>query len=393
MNNIEDKKIVITGGGSGGHTMTAISVIEEMERRNPEILKELIFVGGSLGMEGEKNAVSLEEKVTAQKGIKFIKIRCGKLQRSFSLRSILLLRGVLGGFIDAWRFFGKNPVRYVFSTGGYVATPVCVVAGLKRIPVIIHEQTTSVGLANKISSRFASLVLLGFESAKKYFSKKKTVFVGNTMREEVIHPENLPEDTQKVVDEFLENKKKFPIVFISGGGQGSHIISENVRLSLGKLLSEFQIILLTGDNKVNMDYDRVMRAVNSMSKLQKSRVLVKKFADASEMGKFYEIADLYVGRGGAVTICELGIKKTPSLLIPIPWVTHNEQYENAKVLENLGLAEILPEGELSPEILTLRIKQAVKKIRDGKVNADNAALSRIFVLDAAHRIVDQLEKY
>ncbi len=104
----KDGLVVITGGGSGGHTTTSLAVINELQKRCPKILDNLIYVGGNLGMEGDKKGVSLEERVATEHGIKFVKIRSGKFQRYLSLNSIRLMWGIVGGFIDSLKFFRRN---------------------------------------------------------------------------------------------------------------------------------------------------------------------------------------------------------------------------------------------------------------------------------------------
>lgn len=390
-------KIVITGGGSGGHTMTAIAVIDELTKRHKGIKDRITYIGGSLMMEGESGNVSLEERIADKKGLKFVRIRCGKLQRQFSFKTLLLLRGVVGGIIDSVKFFNKNKnkVDFVFSTGGYVTVPVCFVAWLRRIPVVIHEQTSRVGLSNKIASYFSRKVLTGFTSANKYFPKRKTLFTGNTMRDIFLDPWNskyCPKNIQQKLDVFKQNSRKYPVVLICGGGQGSHLINTNVRLALRSLLSSFQLILITGDNKVYRDYSRITQSVKKLSPDKQDRIYVTKFA-GDELGSFFDTADLFVGRSGAVFVNELGVTRTPSIFIPIPWVTHNEQYHNAKVLEDFGLATILAQGELNPEILVQKIQKMINRVTQGKLDLNESQLQKVFVTDAAAKIADELEEF
>lgn len=391
----DNEKIVVTGGGSGGHTMTAMAVVDELLRRNSQLKQRIVYIGGSLAMEGEGEKKSLEEKVAKERGLQFVKIRSGKLQRQFSLRTIKLLFGVIGGLVDAWRFFRSNNVSLVFSSGGYVTVPVCFVAGLRKIPVIIHEQTTRVGLANSLSSRFAREVLIAFEESRRFFKRRKVTFVGNTIREIFRDPwseENCPATIREKLEGFKSRKDNYPVVLISGGGQGSILINQNVDMALKNLLSKFQVILITGDNRVAKDYDRIERNIKKLSKDSQDRIILTKFA-GPEIGAYFDVADLFVGRSGAMFMHEVGVTKTPAVLIPIPWVTHNEQYHNAKVLEDLGLAVILPQGELNPEILVQKIACMIEKIRNGKLKVDKERIEKVFVTDAAERIADILEKY
>ncbi len=237
MNNKDKKektqpKIVITGGGSGGHTVTAVTVIDELVEKKSGIKERLVYVGGTLGMEGEKDAKSFEERMAREKGITFIGIRSGKLQRKFSLRTIWGLRGVIGGFIDASKLLRENEVSLVFSTGGYVSVPVCFAAWLHKIPVVIHEQTTRVGLSNKISARFSKKILLGFSDAARFFKNKNIELVGNTIRKEILSSRGCSRSLRSKLLHYKNNAKQHPVILISGGGQGSHMLNTNVFMAM-----------------------------------------------------------------------------------------------------------------------------------------------------------------
>ncbi len=386
----ENSTIVITGGGSGGHTVTAVSVIDELVSRNPEVKSRILYVGGLKGMEGEKVSQSVESRVAQEYGITFLGIRSGKLQRRFSFSTVIGLGGVIGGLLDSFSLFKRYPVSVVFSTGGYVTVPVCFVAWLKKIPVVIHEQTTKAGLANRISSIFATKVLLGFESASSFFSPRKATFVGNTLRKELNDSRCWPKDLTNRLAQLKKMTPAYPTALIAGGGQGSHLLNSITLIALKSLVSHFNIIVLTGDNKVNRDYDKFISAVRKLSSEQQDRVLVLRYAQACEMGLFYRNIDLFVGRGGALMVYEVGAFSIPSVIIPIPWVTQNEQFHNASVLVEAGIAKILPEGELSPEILFQEMLRMVSKVRGGLLKIDDKLRERIFVKDAQKKIVDVL---
>ena len=385
-------KIVITGGGSGGHSVTAISTIGELENRYPGIRSRLLFVGGKRGMEGEKRSVSVEEKMAKQKGIPFIGIRSGKLQRQVSFRTLTGLLGVVGGVLDARAIFKSHHISFVFSSGGYVSVPVCFVAWMKRIPVVVHEQTTRVGLANKIAGRFARRILVGFREAEVYFKGRDVRFVGNTIREELLVSKLWSKSIRVKLRYFKKNADHFPVVLITGGGQGSHLLNSNVLMGLKSLTSHFQLIIITGENEVYRDHEKLQKECRKLSPEHQKRVIVTKFATAEELGAYFDAANVFVGRGGAMYVYEAGTLAIPSVLIPIPWVTHNEQYHNAKVLEDIGLANIVSEGVLSPEILFQEIQKMVTKVRNNMLRVDEDKRKEIFVTDASERIVDELEE-
>jgi UDP-N-acetylglucosamine--N-acetylmuramyl-(pentapeptide) pyrophosphoryl-undecaprenol N-acetylglucosamine transferase len=392
MQNYKKGQIIVTGGGSGGHTMTSVAVIGSLLDKHPALRDRVVFIGGSTSMEGEERTDSLEERVLKNINIKFVKIRSGKFRRSFSFSTIKMLLGVVGGLIDSLRYFKRNKVSVVFSTGGYVSVPVCIAAWIRKVPVVIHEQTTRVGLSNKISARFADEILVGFDQARKYFPKRKTIFVGNPVRKCITDARCWPKDIVQKLRFFEKRSKKYPVVLISGGGQGSHLLNEVVRQSLNQLLLDYQIILLTGDNKVNQDYKCVTNDIKKLSSELQKRIIVKKFA-GDEIGAFLNTADVYVGRSGAMSVYEVGVLSIPSIFIPIPWVTHNEQYHNAKVLKDLGVATIINQGEISPEVFVLRLKRFVKDLEDGKHDFDRKTVKSKFVTNADTKIVSELAKY
>lgn len=386
-------KIVITGGGSGGHTVTAIAVIDALKEEYSGIESRILYVGGKKGMEGEKNAISVEERMVKDAGLDFLGIRSGKLQRRFAFSTLIGVSGVIGGFIDAFSLFSKRDVSLVFSTGGYVTVPVCIAAWLKKVPVVIHEQTTRVGLSNRITSRLARKVLIGYPGAEKFLPSQKTVFTGNTVRKALVNPSVWPKGLRVKLRSFKKKSDQFPVVLIAGGGQGSHVLNSTVLIALKSLASHFHVIIITGDNQVQRDYEKLVSDCRKLSPEHQKRVLVTKFASAEELGAYYDVTDVFVGRGGALFTYEVGALSIPSVLIPIPWVTHNEQYHNAKVIEDIGLAHILQEGVLSPEILFQEIQRMVTKIRGNRLIVDEEKRSEIFVLDAAEKIAEELKEY
>jgi UDP-N-acetylglucosamine--N-acetylmuramyl-(pentapeptide) pyrophosphoryl-undecaprenol N-acetylglucosamine transferase len=185
----------------------------------------------------------------------------------------------------------------------------------------------------------------------------------------------------------VKNKDVYPIIYISGGGLGSHLINETVKDSLKLLLQKYQVILQTGDNKVFNDYKTLIRYKEHLDKNLKSRFLPVSFIQAKDLGYLLHNIDAYVGRAGANTVYEMGVLQIPSIFIPIPWVTHNEQYRNAEVLVNLGLAEIIQEGELTSSYLLLRLEKFLQK--DKKINKKE--LEKVFRTDAIKTILKEIE--
>lgn len=377
-----DKRIVITGGGSGGHVSVSSSIINELSKRYENLNEMLLYIGGDLAMVGDTDPRSIEERRLSGKGFNFVKIRGGKLQRAFSFSTITLLFRSLLGFIDSFKYLKEFKPQLVISTGGYVSLPVVLSAFFLKIPVYIHEQTAAVGLTNKIAGMFAKRIFVTFKESLQYFPATKCSIVGNPIREDIFNTEPQTEFSIKVANLKLE---KLPIIYVSGGGLGSHIINISIRDSLLQLLEKYQVILQTGDNQTFKDYDVLAKDRLKLPPEKQKRFLLTKFVADNEIGTVFNSCDLFVGRSGANTVYELGVLNKPCILIPIPWVTHNEQEKNAKVLENLGLATIVREGEISRESLL----NALEK-KFAKMTTSNVISKDIFPTDSASKIIDEI---
>ena len=381
-----DKKIVITGGGSGGHISAVQSLISELQKRYELTNDNFLYIGGDLGMENEKPGNSLEQNKFKNADFNCKYIRAGKLQRQFSLNSLILLFRTFLGFIDSYKIM-KNTMMpgIILSTGGFVSVPVCIIGKLLKAEIYLHEQTSTVGLANKIVSKISKEIFITFPTSQKYFPQEKTTHTGNLLRPEIFNKTGIGSTADKLKS-MLERQNQYPVVYISGGSLGSHIINQTVKDSLRNLLEKVQLIVQTGDNKSLKDYDLLIQEVKKLSPEKKNRVHITKYVQREEIGYVFKNIDMFVGRAGANTVYEVGLFEIPSIFIPIPWVTHNEQYENAKILKDYGLAEIVNEGELTPEKLVHCITTFVKKNHD----IDTVKLKNIFVTNASEKIIDHI---
>lgn len=354
------KRIVVTGGGSGGHVSAASAIIEGLKDSYDIPYSNLLYIGGDLGMIEESDGKSIEQKRFRDADFRTEYIRAGKFQRTFSLKGLWLMFRTFLGFIDSYRILNRFKPDLIISTGSFVSVPVCLVAHMKHVPIYLHEQTAAVGLSNKIISRYAKKIFVAFEESLKYFPKEKTIHTGNIVRKSIFEKKGTGEISNDI-KKMIEIQEKYPLIYISGGGQGSHVLNTVVREALPMLLQNFQIVLQTGDNQVYKDYDLCINEREKLQQEQKEKFLPVKYVDENDIGFLLNNIDMYVGRAGANTTYEMGVLKIPSIFIPIPWVTHNEQERNAMVLKQLGLAEILPEGELCRESLGISIKNFWKE--------------------------------
>ena len=381
-----DKKIIITGGGSGGHTTAALAFVDYLDKKYSNVKEQILYIGGDLAMEGEKDGKSIEHRILEKTDLNYEIIRAGKLQRYFNFRTIVLIFRVFGGLYDSYKILKQEKPDLIFSTGGYVTVPVCLAAKLQKIPVYIHEQTATVGLANKITSKFAKKIFVTFPESKKFFPKDRTIHTGNLVKREIFKDSDSGEIIT-VVKKMKRQKRKLPILYISGGSQGSHILNVTVREMIPYLIQYYQLILQTGENKVFKDFENIYKDKQKLSKKIQYRFHPIKYINSEEVGFVYKNMDLFIGRAGANTVYELGILRKPSILIPIPWTRENEQQKNAELLERLNLAKILPEGELTPDKLFIEINRAMKERKD----VDVKKVEKVFLKDGAEKILKEME--
>lgn len=355
-------KILITGA----HFTPAQAVIEEL-KKSSDI--KMVYVGRKTTLEGDKTQ-SVESKVLPKLGIKFIPLFAGRLPRHMSLSSIFSIFKIPVGFIQAFFIILKEKPDVTLSFGGYIGLPVVICSWLWSIPVIIHEQGLQMGLANKISSYFADKIALSFQEIKAT-SGQKTIVTGNPQRREILKWEKPTGTYEKFFSNAKRNKK--PIIFVTGGNQGSHAINKCIENSLNVFLKNFCLIHQTGESSFG-DFDRLL-------KLQNESYQVKKWL-GKEMGAIIKFSDLVICRAGINTLSELAFLEKPALAIPIPF--QKEQINNAKFFEKLGTVSVLPQSELSGKNLIALSKKILTEKLQFEKNCRRT--KNIFVKDASKRL-------
>jgi len=188
----------------------------------------------------------------------------------------------------------------------------------------------------------------------------------------------------------MVTNKQLPFIYISGGSLGSHSINTKVINSLNELLRKYRVLLQTGENENFKDYEKAIQIKEKLIDEYKERVVIKKYIDSNSIGYVLNGMDIFVGRAGANTVYEIGVLKKFALFIPIPWATHNEQYLNAKVLSDIGTANILEEKYLNECNLTEEIERFSKQVALRKI--DHKKLEELFPTNATYKILDDIFK-
>jgi len=322
-------KIIITGG----HPTPALALIDELKKyKNIEI----IFVGRKHPIIREKN-YSFEYQEIKKRNIKFIDLKTGKFIRYFSLDFFINLLLFIIGFFDSLKILIFEKPDLVFSFGGYLALPIAFWAWIFKIPILIHEQTVSPGLANRMISFFAKRVLVAFPQAGKFFNQKKTIVVGNPIRFKNI----------KLTGKSKKNNKQKPVIYITGGSLGSHIINLHLEKILPFLLNKYKVIHQTGNISQFNDFNRLKYKFKNSDYFLFSHINTKKLQE------IYESADLVICRGGANTFFELIAFQKPAIFIPLPFSASDEQKKHALIFYKNGAGEIFNQNEDSFKLLKL----------------------------------------
>lgn len=359
-----DKKLIITGG----HLGPALSVIEELrERRGWKIY----WIGRIFAMEG-RDVPALEGELIPRLGIPFFKLDTGRLQRKWTKYTITSAFGTLLGFFQALRILRTIRPDAVLSFGGYLSVPVVIAAWLFNVPILIHEQTTTSGLANRIASRFARKIAISFPSSTLDFSQQKVVMTGNPIRRGILLVKRVPQ--------------KRPLVYITGGNQGSQVINRAIGRILSKLLLRFSVVHQTGF----LDYKFFAAKKKKLNTSLKNHYKPIAVVSPDKVGHIYRQASLVISRAGANTVLELAAVGVPAILIPIPWTERGEQEKNARLLESTGLARILPQAHLTPRRLWSMISNM---IGSPPPRGARTSARRLVTPDAAARIVTILESF
>lgn len=340
-------RIVLTGGGSGGHLFPLIAVAKKIkEKLGPEA--EFLYVGSGAQMERE----AMEQERIAVKNVK-----SGKMRRYFSLRNFSDALKIPIGIVQSFWILLRFMPDAVFSKGGYASVPIVIAAWLFRIPVLIHESDAVAGLANRITAKFAKRIAVSYPSAKKYFPEKKTAIVGNPVRENLVGGDAAAGRAQ-----FSLTQSK-PTILVIGGSQGAQVINEAIVKILPELLPRAQVIHQTG--KAN--YEKVVHlAAEYGIKAGREGYVALSFMDSETIRNAFAVCDLVVSRAGANSISEIAANGKPAILIPLETAANNHQRMNAYDISQIGGALVLEESNLGQHMLL----QKIEKILGDKEMAD-----------------------
>jgi len=286
------RRIVFTGGGTGGHIIPNIAIIQKLKEKYTDI--EILYIGSKHGP---------EQKLIKSVGISFKAVLTGKYRRYFSLMNFLDFFKVPWGILQARKILKKFKPNVVFSKGGFVSIPVTFAAHQLKIPIVLHESDVSPGLANKMAAKKANILCLSHFESQRYFpSILHKVITGNPVREMIL--KGNAEQGYK----FTHLSPKYPTILVIGGSSGAKHINDEMFLAANRLLDHYQIIHIYGKGKMN-------NAI-PVSDEERERYISYEYVD-KELPDLYAVSDLIITRAGANALAEIEALNIPAIIIPI----------------------------------------------------------------------------
>ncbi|MEI4622443.1 undecaprenyldiphospho-muramoylpentapeptide beta-N-acetylglucosaminyltransferase [Bacillus cereus] len=302
-----NKRILFTGGGTAGHVMVNVALIPKFIEKEWDVQ----YIGSQDGI--EKSLIT---------NTQYQSISTGKLRRYWDWNNVKDPFKIIKGCLQSYRLMKKMRPDVVFSAGGFVSVPVVIGAWLNKIPIIIREPDSTLGLANKIALPFAKKICITFPGTEKKLNPKKTIYIGPIVREE-IQKGNVSRG--RAYCGFQINK---PVLLVMGGSQGAQWINGMVRDNLNKLLEKFNIVHMCGKGKMDP-------SIQAEGYKQFEYV-------GEELPDILNLASVVVSRAGSTAISELLVLKKPMLLIPLTsGSSRGDQIINAEYFRHSGYAEVL----------------------------------------------------
>ncbi len=364
-------KVIITGGGTGGHIYPALSIARRIKDTHNDA--EILYVGTENG---------LEAKLVPKEGFKFKSIRVKGFSRKLSMDTLYSIKELMLGMNDARKVLNEFAPDVVIGTGGYVCGPVVFLAAMKRIPTIIHEQNAFPGVTNKILSKVVDRVAGSFEeSIERFNNLEKVKITGNPVRQDLFNID------KSVAYKELEINKAFPFILCFGGSGGQKSLNDSMLKFIAENADnrEIQILHITGERF----YEEFVKELDDMgiNNLKKNIKVVPYFY---EMPKALNITDLTITSGGAITIAELTAVGVPSIIVPKAYTAENHQEYNAKALQDKGASIMIKENDLNYEVLSKNIYDLLDNREKLDEMSENS--KSIGIRDADAKIVNLVEE-
>ncbi len=376
-NFLKELRILLVGGGSGGHVYPLIAVAESLKQKAVQagIDLKLMMLGGSF-----------VERAAKESNLEFRVISTSKLRRYGSLDNFFDFWRFLAGFIESmWHIFWFMP-DIVFTKGGGGSVAPAIVAKLFFIPVFVHESDSVPGLANTIIGKIADKIFISFKTAEKYFEGKNVVFTGNPVRK------NLMQGNKENAWKFFDLHEPRPTILVVGGSQGAKVINEVILSSLVVMTQKFNIIHQCGESQlaaVKAGRDTILKEGTRQYSEPVSRYYrLYPFLNEGQLSMAYAVADVVVSRAGASNLFEIAQIGKPAIIVPIAKSPANHQYLNAFEFSLSGGC-LMEEKDFNRESLMREIERILNPENYAKISEK---IKLFATPNAADKIAEELLK-
>ncbi len=364
---MEQKRIVISGGGTGGHIFPAIAIANAIKKRFPDA--KILFVGAENRMEMKRVPAA---------GYDIVGLEIAGFNRKNLLKNFSVLWKLQKSLRKAKKVLKDFKPQIAIGVGGYASGPTLKKASSLGIPTLIQEQNSYAGVTNKLLAEKASRICVAYEGMEQFFPKNKIVLLGNPCRQDLSSSDITKEEADKFFN--LDTNKK--TILIIGGSLGARTINESIVKHVEKLAkSDIQIIWQCGENYL---HDLILILDNNNNPKN-----IHLYDFISRMDLAYKAADLVISRAGAGSISELSLLEKPVILVPSPNVAEDHQTKNAMALVKKDAAILVPDKDAERYL----IETAINTINDSeKLKSLSVNIGKLAQRDSADRIVDEIVK-
>ncbi len=366
------KRIILSGGGTGGHIYPAVAVAEALKRKFGDEV-EILFVGAEGKMEMEK-IPALGYRI---EGLSVVGIQ-RKLNVQNLLNNLMAPFKVLKSIRRAKRIVREFNADIVVGFGGYASAPILWAAQRLGVPTIIQEQNSYAGVTNKLLSKRAKRICVAYDKMERFFPSERIVMTGNPLRGRFSADDNNKEDALS----YYGFSNKLPVVLVVGGSLGTRTLNEMMKTWIATLggVAPVQVIWQTGKY-----YEREMQ--DFLKEHPTENIWQGAFID--RMDYAYSAADVVISRSGACTVSELCLVAKPTIFVPSPNVSEDHQTKNAMALVEKGAAAIVPDAEAVKRGMDVALELVGNS---SQLETLSTNIAKLAISDAAERVVNEIEK-
>jgi UDP-N-acetylglucosamine--N-acetylmuramyl-(pentapeptide) pyrophosphoryl-undecaprenol N-acetylglucosamine transferase len=360
------ERVIISGGGTGGHIFPAIAIADEIKRRNPDV--HILFVGAIGKMEMEKVPAA---------GYKIEGLTIAGFQRKLTFSNFLLPFKIVKSLLKARSILMKFKPQVVVGVGGYASGPTLKAATMLGIPTLVQEQNSFPGKTNKLLSRNVNKLCTAYDGLERFFPKEKIVLTGNPVRSEMVKIEGKREEAFNYYG--LDSQK--PTILVIGGSLGARTLNQSM-MNHYELLKERGVQVLWQSGKLYFEGLK-----EELSGKESNEIKLVQFIDRMDLA--YAMADVIISRAGAISVSELCLVKKPVILVPSPNVAEDHQTHNAMALVKKDSALLVKDVDAKEELIPQALELLGNAEKRSMLSGEIAKLAKP---EATEHIVNELEK-